>query len=40
MLQLWELVQASFYFITHEQCQKFYHSIPNYIQVVLALKGG
>ncbi len=40
MLQLWEHVQASFHSITLEQCQKFYHSMPNRIQVVLASKGG
>ena len=34
MLQLLKRVQASFHFITHEQCQKFYHSMPNSIQVV------
>ena len=40
MLWLWECVQASFHSITLEQCQKFYHSMPNRIQVVLASKEG
>ena len=38
ILQLWERVQASFHFITLEQCQKLYHSMPNRIHVVLAFK--
>ena len=36
MLQSWEHVQASLHFITLEECQKFYHSIPDRIQVILA----
>ena len=40
MLQLWECVQASIHSITHEQCQKFHHNMPDCIQVVLASIGG
>ena len=40
MFQLWERVQASFHSIIHEQSQKFHHSMPNCIQVVLGSKGG
>ena len=40
MLQLWEHVQASYHFITLEQCQKLHHSMPYRIQVILAFKGG
>jgi hypothetical protein len=40
MLQLCKHVQASSHSITLEQCQKFYHSMPNCIQVVLTSKGG
>ena len=39
MFQLWDCVQASFHSIIHEQCQRFYHNMPNCIRVVLASKG-
>ena len=39
MLELWERVQDSFNSITPMQCQRFYHSMPNRIQAVLASKG-
>ena len=38
MLKLWNRVQDSFKSITLAQCQKFYQSMPNNIQVVLASK--
>lgn len=38
MLQLWERVQASFHFIGLDQCQRFYHSMTNHIQVVFSSK--
>ena len=37
MLKLWECVQASFDFITHKQCQRFYHSMPNHNEVVFSM---
>ena len=40
MFQLWECVQPSFHSIIHEQCQNFYQSMPNRVQVVLASQGG
>ena len=40
MIPLWEHVQASFHSIIPEKCQKFYHSMFNRIQVVVASQGG
>ena len=35
-----ECVQVAFHSITSKGCQKFFHNMPNRIQVVLASKGG
>ena len=38
MLQLWEHIQVFFHCITPKECQKFHHSMPSRIQVVMSIR--